>query len=91
MKKFLMIIIVCCIGAGCLIGAYSIFIPEAQAMEQIKIKKRCKTCNGTGKMTIKKTHGPCAGKGCPGCDYNGYVITKVDCSSCGGTGWIQVN
>ena len=58
---------------------------------KIKVKSKCKTCNGTRQMSIKKTHAACLGKGCKVCDYKGYFETKVECAACKGTGWIEKN
>lgn len=91
MKKIIIVLIACFISIGSIAAAYAFVTPEMDITEQIKIKKRCNTCNGTGKVTRQVTHGPCSGKGCAGCDYKGYVVIKVDCSNCGGTGWVQVN
>lgn len=63
----------------------------SQPLSQVKIKRirTCDICEGSGKMTIKKTHAACQGKGCINCDYKGYTETKVTCAKCKGTGKIE--
>lgn len=90
MKKFRIALIALSLG---LIGVgtiYALTVENSTATEQIKIKRKCSTCNGTGKVKERVTHGPCQGEGCAACDYNGYVMYTVDYSDCGGTGWINV-
>lgn len=100
MKKRFFTIIVSALFAICGINAYCYKNQEfcqkdnsntSQPSFQIKIKniKTCDLCEGSGKMTIKKTHAACQGKGCVNCDYKGYTETKVTCAKCKGSGKIE--
>ncbi|MBD5210562.1 MAG: hypothetical protein HDS77_04745 [Bacteroidales bacterium] len=75
------------IGAGTI---YALTIENNNPTEQVKIKRKCRTCDGTGKVKERITHSPCQGSGCEACDWNGYVIYTVTCSTCDGEGWIYV-
>lgn len=74
-------------GAGTI---YALTVENSNPTEQIKIRRKCSTCDGTGRVKERITHGPCKGNGCEACDYNGYVIYTVDCSKCDGTGWVNI-
>jgi len=70
---------------------YALTAENASPTEQVKIKRKCRTCNGSGVTKQRVTHGPCQGAGCAACDYNGYVIYNTTCTVCDGTGWQIVN
>ncbi len=86
-KTILIALSLALVGAGTI---YALNVENSNATEQVKIKRKCTNCNGSGKSKERVTHQPCQGKGCEACDYNGYVIYSVDCPSCGGTGWVYV-
>ena len=76
------------VGAGTI---YALTIENNNPTEQVKLKRKCGTCDGTGRMKIRKTCSPCQGHGCSACDNKGYIeVETKTCPSCDGTGWINV-
>lgn len=83
-KKIFLVLVLACIGVGGYCAA-----PDMNTSAKVTIIKNCPNCKGSGKMEIKKTHGPCAGRGCAACDYKGYTATPVNCATCGGSGKVK--
>ncbi|MCM1293545.1 MAG: hypothetical protein NC111_00600 [Bacteroides sp.] len=90
MSKIKTILTACALLLVCGGTVYALNEDPQAATEQVKIKRKCNTCNGTGRVQQKTTHYSCGGAGCAACDYNGYVMEYVTCGSCDGAGWITV-
>lgn len=84
LKTLLIVMVMAAFGA---VSVMAFTSPEDSTVE-FTAKKRCRTCDGTGKVTVQETHYPCNGAGCEACDWRGTVPMQVSCSACDGTGWI---
>lgn len=88
-KNILLIAAVTCLSFGS-VYAITATLNKPTETEQIRIKRQCNKCDGTGNIYIKKTHGPCGGRGCSMCNHLGYTETPVTCPTCKGSGEIIV-
>lgn len=86
-RTFLFALALAFVGVGTI---YALTVENSSSTEQIKVRRQCRTCKGTGKVEERILHAPCSGYGCRACDYKGYSTYTVDCSTCGGSGWINV-
>lgn len=64
---------------------------ECDHHDAVKIRARCRPCNGTGKVDGRELCSNCDGNGCALCDWRGYNVVKVTCRECNGEGWISKN
>lgn len=95
MKALKTLVISACLAMSGILGMEALTTTETSSIQPndskeivITSRRKCQPCNGTGRMTIKKT---CSckyagGNGCEKCDYKGYTVTEVQCSTCGGSG-----
>ncbi len=88
-KNLLLIAAIACLSIGS-VYAITTTLNKPTETEQIRIKRQCSRCEGTGTVYLKKTHAACGGRGCALCNNKGYTETPITCPTCKGSGEIIV-